>query len=260
MFAFRYALCAAILGIPPYAHGTSIVVKLNEQRILIAADTLGIDSAGAVHEDQCKLVSFGKAAFAAASISSFSSTLGSRSNWDAKSEAQSAYAGHNDDLEATADDWRSGAERYFGGLMISDRLRARSLVDSDPDHVLVAGVFVGWDIQRAAELIIDLVRFEEPYLAGVQHLREVLRSRDLPYTTNTVTQELIEGDSTRAKAVREEWQIKSKEFPTSAQDWRWLEFLIVKTSERSEVGKSVDILELNRDGHSEWLQNLTCQK
>ena len=113
---------------------------------------------------------------------------------------------------------------------------------------------------KAAELVIDLVRFEEPYLAGVQHLREVLRSRDLPYTTNTVTQELMEGNSTRAKAVREEWQIKSKEFPTSAQDWRWLEFLIVKTSERSEVGKSVDIFELNRDGHSEWLQNLTCQK
>src|ERR1017187_9923269 len=257
MCVLRYALCAAILGIP-CAQATSIVIKLNEQRILIAADTLGIDAAGVVHEDQCKIMSFGKAAFAAASISSFSSTMASGPNWDAKSEAQSAYAAHSDDIEAAADDWRSRAERYFRGLVISERVRARSLVHDDPDHVLVVGAFAGWDSHGAAELIIEAVRFEEPDLANVQHLVQALRPRDLPYTTNIVTQELIEGKSARADAVRAEWHRKSKKLGTADQDLRWMEFLIAKTSEWAKVGKKVDILEINRDGRSVWLQDVTC--
>ncbi|MGA2723492.1 MAG: hypothetical protein ABSG79_13910 [Bryobacteraceae bacterium] len=258
MCALRYALCAAILAVP-CAQATSIVIKLSDQRILIAADTLGIDSAGIVHQDQCKILLSGKAAFSAVSISSFSPTATSGSNWDAKSEAQSAFAVHKDDIEAAGNEWRSRAERYFGSLAGPDRLRAWSLVDGDPDHVLVAGVFAGWDAHGAAELIYELVRFEEPGLANVQHRREVLRSRQLPYTTNVVTQELIEGNSTRAEAARLEWQKKSREFSAAVQVWRRLEFLIVKTSEWTKVGKRVDILELNRDGPSMWLQNLTCQ-
>jgi|ERR1035441_5628918 hypothetical protein len=117
-----------------YAHATSVVVKLNAQRILIAADTLGIDSAGIVHEDQCKIVPFGKAAFAAASISSFSTTLPSTSNWDSKLAARSAYAASSGDVEAAANDWQARAEGYFDNLAALDRRRARSLVSSDPEH------------------------------------------------------------------------------------------------------------------------------
>jgi hypothetical protein len=249
----RYVLCA-IVGIS-YAHATSIVIKLQEQRIVIAADTLGIDSAGTVHEDQCKILPFGKAAFSVTGISSFSPTLASGSNWDAKSVAQAAYAAHTDDIEAAADDWGGRAERYFGGLAISDRLRARSLV-----HVLFAGVFVGWDSHGAAKLIFEMVRFEEPDLVRTQHRRAILTPRDLPYTTNVITQQLIEGNSTQTQAVNHEWRTRSKEFPTSERDWRWLEFLIEETSKLDKVGKRVDVLELNRDDHSNWLQNLTCQK
>lgn len=114
-----------------------------------------------MHEDQCKILPFSKAAFSVTGISSFSPILPSVSNWDAKSAAQAAYAAHTEDIEAAADDWGGRAEQYFGGLAISDRLRARSLVERDPEHVLFAGVFVGWDSHRAAKLIFELVRFEE---------------------------------------------------------------------------------------------------
>ena len=253
-----YLLCA-IIGIS-YAHATSIVIKLQERKITIAADTLGVDAAGIVHEDQCKIVPFGKAAFSVTGISSFSPTLSPGLNWDAKSAAQAAFAAHAEDIEAAADDWEGRAERYFGGLAISDRLRARSLVEGDPDHALFAGVFVGWDSHGVAKLIFELVRFEEPDLLRTQRRSAILTSRNLPYTTNAITQQLIEGNSTRTRALNHEWRTRSKEVPSSEREWRWLEFLIEETSKLDKVGKRVDVLELNRDDHSNWLQNLTCQK
>jgi hypothetical protein len=245
----RYLLLAAIFGIS-YAHATSVVIKLTQERI---------DSAGIVHEDQCKVLSVGKGAFAAASISSFSPTLPSPSNWDSMAAARSAYAASNEDVEAAANDWQARAEQYFGRLADPDRRRARSLVSSDPDHVLVEGVFVGWNSHGNAELIIEAVRFEEADLLRVQHLDQTLRPRDLPYTTNPITQELIEKNSKRGEAARADWRTQSKNLQPSDRDWRSLEFFIVRTSEWAKVGKGVDVLELDRDGHSRWFQNLTCR-
>ena|ERR1035438_1142913 len=71
MCALRYALCAAIFAVPS-AQATSIVIKLSDQRILIAADTMGIDSAGIAYQDQCKILLSGKAAFCG----------GLRGDWD----------------------------------------------------------------------------------------------------------------------------------------------------------------------------------
>jgi hypothetical protein len=82
--------------------------------------------------------------------------------------------------------------------------------------------------------------------------------RDLPYTTNDTTKKLIEGDPEQAKAVAKKWKKRSKKFPKSERDWRWLEFLVQATSDTDEaVGKEVDVLEIRRSG-STWLQNASC--
>jgi hypothetical protein len=258
---FRFALFA-LLGVS-CAHATSIVVKLGEQRIVIVADTLGVDAAGNVHEDQCKIVQVGRAAFAATGISSFtpsfSPTLSAVANWDAKSEARDAYAAHNDDVEAAANEWLAKAERYFIGLPIADRLRARSLTDGDPDNILVGGVFVGWSPSGSAKLIMEYVRFVEPDVIQVQHLIQMLPVRDLPYTTNAATKKLFEGDPTLAKLIGSKWKIRAKSFPKSEQNWRWLEFLVQQTSNYAKVGTKVDVLELRQNDQPAWLQNLTCK-
>lgn len=119
-------LCVSILG--SGAHATSIVAKLDEEKIVIAADTLGIDATGIRHEDQCKFVLLGNYDFAAASISGFSSTWPNGPAWDTKIEAQAAYRGHEKDMEAAARNWLERAERYFSNLSVADRLRAGSLV------------------------------------------------------------------------------------------------------------------------------------
>ena len=245
------------------AHATSIVIKVGEKKIVIAADTLGVDANGVDHEDQCKIVLSGGAAFAATGISSstpsLSSPLAAVRGWDAKSEASIAYADHNNDVEAAATEWLANAERYFTSLPPADQLRARSLTEGDPDHILVGGVFAGWGPGRNAKLIIEYVRYEEPDSPRVQHLIQKLPIRDLPYTTNAATQRLFETDPSLMRAVAAKWKTQAKAFPIYERQWRWLEFLVRQTSKYAKVGTTVDVLELRVDGHPIWLQNPTCK-
>jgi len=258
---FRFALFL-LIGVP-CAHATSIVVKIDKQNIVIAADTLGVDAAGGVHEDQCKIVLAGRAAFAATGISSFtpsfSASPSAMPNWDAKSEATISYAAHSNDVEAAANEWLTKAEQYFTHLALADQRRARSLTEGDPDYVLVGGVFVGWSASGNIKLIMEYVRYEKPYSGLVQHIVQILPIRDLPYTTNAVTQRLFETDLTLTKATAIKWKTQAKAFPESERGWRWLEFLIRQTSEYAKVGTTVDVLELRQNGQTVWLQNLTCK-
>jgi len=41
------------------------------------------------------------------------------------------------------------------------------------------------------------------------------------YTSNAITQELIEGHTNRTSEARKEWAMKSKTFPKEEQGWRW---------------------------------------
>jgi hypothetical protein len=258
---FRVALFT-LIGVS-FAHATSIVVNISEQRIVIAADTLGVDASGAVHEDQCKIVLAGRAAFAATGISSFtpsfSSSLSGVPGWDAKSEAANAYAAHNNDTEAAAKQWIIRAEQYFTGLPTADQQRARSLTVGDPDHVLVGGVFAGWGPNKNPILIMEYIRYESPNSAQVQHLIQTLPIRDLPYTTNAVTQKLFETDPTLIEETETKWKTQAEAISESERKWRWLEFLIQQTSKYAKVGTTVDVLELMQDGQPVWLQNPTCK-
>jgi hypothetical protein len=252
---FVLLVCLATL-----AHATSVVAKVGKDKIVIAADTLGIDAAGTTHEDQCKIVPLGKYVFAAASIATFSPTWPNTSSWDSKIEAQAAHKSHEGDIEAAASDWRERAERYFSNLRGADRLRARSMVASSPDHVLAVGVFVGWNAKGKAEFILEAIRYKEPDLEQIEQLIEILGSRDLPYTENVITAELIEGHTSRTSEARKEWEMKSKTFPKAERDWRWLEFLIQKTGTLTQVGQQVDVFQFTRTGHSEWLQRRACEQ
>jgi hypothetical protein len=251
---FVLLVCIATL-----AHATSVVAKVSEEKVVIAADTLGIDTEGTRHEDQCKIVPLGKYVFAAASIASFWTTL-PKSSWDSKVEAEAAYRSHETDIEAAASDWLERAERYFSNLRGADRMRARSMVASAPDHALTVGVFVGWNAKGKAEFVLEAIRYKEPNLEQIEHIIEFGRSRDLPYTSNVITQELIEGHTNRTSEARKEWAMKSKTFPKEELGWRWLEFLIQKTGAFADVGQKVDIMQLTREGHSEWLQRCACTK
>lgn len=251
---FMLLVCVATM-----AHATSVVAKVGTDKVVIAVDTLGIDGEGTRHEDQCKIVPIGKYVFAAASIASFWATL-PKSSWDSKTEAEAAYKDHESDMDAAASDWLERAERYFNNLRGADRMRARSMVASSPDHALAVGVFVGWSAKGKAEFVLEAIRYKEPNIEEVEHIIETSGSRDLPYTSNVITQELIEGHTDRSSEARKEWATKSEAFRKKEQGWRWLEFLIQKTGTFADVGQKVDIIQLTRKGRSEWLQRCACTK
>jgi hypothetical protein len=247
-----------LVCIPTFAHATSVVAKVSEENVVIAADTLGIDGDGTRHEDQCKIVPFGKYVFAAASIASFWTTS-PKSSWDSKAAAEAAHRSHEIDIDAAASDWLERAERYFSNLRGADRMRARSMVASSSDHALTVGVFVGWNAKGNAAFILEAIRYKEPNFDQVEHIIETSGSRDLPYTSNVITQELIEGHTNRTTEAGEEWAIKSKRFAKKELGWRWQEFLIQKTGAFTDVGQKVDIVELTRKGHLEWLERYACR-
>jgi hypothetical protein len=69
---------------------------------------------------------------------------------------------------------------------------------------------------------------------------------------------LVEGDSEHTRVIRKKWKKKSKTFPKSQRDWRWVEFLVESTSDDDKtVGKEADVLEVRQSG-STWLQNSGC--
>lgn len=239
------------------AQATSIVVKLTENKVVIAADTLGIER-GTKYEDQCKIEPLGKYAFAASGIASFLATS-PLSSWDAKAEAQAAYRSHDADIDAAASDWLERTERYFGHLSRIDRARARSMA-APSDHTLAIGIFVGWNLKGQPEFILEAVRYKEPSLGQVEHLIERDPPRVVPFTSHPTTLELIEGNTNRAREARTEWKVKSKMLPKKELGWRWLEFLIQKTGEFADVGRKVDVMQFTQEGNPEWLQTCACTK
>ena len=95
----------------------------------------------------------------------------------------------------------------------------------------------------------------------IQKSEQLLPFRELPYTTNLVTQELIEGNSERTREAAAEWQRKAASYPRKERGWRWDEFVIVTTAIYDEsVGQAIDVLEIPAGGKARWLQNSTCSE
>jgi hypothetical protein len=128
------------------------------------------------------------------------------------------------------------------------------------DHALTIGVFVSWNAKGKAGFVLEAIRYKEPNHEQIEHIIESGGSRDLLYTSNVITQELIEGHTNRTSEARKEWAMNSKTFPKEELGWRWLELLIQMTGAFADVGQKVDIIQLTRKGHSEWLQRCACTK
>ena len=129
---------------------------------------------------------------------------------------------------------------------------------SNSEHVLVDAFFIGWDNQDPL-LIWEKVYLDETSPSAVGIREQILPPRELPYTTNATTQELIEGNSPRTRSAMNEWEVKSSTLPEQERDWRKLEFVIKVTGEYEEtVGQTVNVLQLPASGLAVWLQNSTC--
>jgi hypothetical protein len=116
--------------------------------------------------------------------------------------------------------------------------------------------------QRLSTVIAEHIGLnQEPSMLNLNpivSLTGFLGERDLPYSTNAWTNKLSGDDPKMASTFAKEWVEKSKKFPRSETDWRWVAFLIESTNAYDNtVGKDADVLEIKTSG-THWLRHRTC--
>jgi hypothetical protein len=245
------------------ASATSIVVQVDAKRIFFAADTHGdkLDTGSQIgDESECKIVPLSHAAFAITGNMDYvrnrlDDTVAS---WDSRVDAREAYGAHDGDLLATVADWSERAKRHYSSFYRAAPTRVAQLARANNQNILLVGMFVGFPGGQAT-LIMQLVYLDEKQLTPILDRQVVLPARDLPYTSNAITQDLIEGHSERAMSAEAEWRKKSASIPASERKLRRLEFVIQETSKYDRaVGTHVNILEISADQNPKWSQNSTC--
>jgi hypothetical protein len=251
------------------AYATSVVASLGLQRIILAADTRAAllepgssENIHHFHEDSCKIIPLGPTAIAVSGNRDYKRNMKTDPipDWDALLDAKAAYAAQGNDLHEMAKDWARRSARHYAFFYAAVPQRVRRLASGNPDHVLIMAFVVGWR-GRIPLLYWEKVYLDEELLSPIQVSEQLLPYRGLPYTTNAVTQGLIEGDSQRMKDAVAKWKETSLTIPTNEQGWRWVEFLIKSTASYEEnVGQKVNVIQIPLGGQAEWLQNLTCRE
>jgi hypothetical protein len=129
----------------------------------------------------------------------------------------------------------------------------------NPEHVLVTAFFVGWEA-TVPLLIWQKVYLDETEAHGVAIREQVLPLRELPYTSNAVTQDIIEGNSPSAVSMRNQWKASSLLVPDRELDWRQMEFFVFATSKYDPtVSPIANVLEIRVGSKANWLHNPSCQ-
>lgn len=266
----------------PLAWATSVVAKVEKNRIILAADTRrkalssGAANSRDFHDDYCKISALPKVGFAAAGYSDHTEKNDAGGviwSWSASEDAQASYRLHLNNITEMADDWRTREVEIFSTLYVLHENLVKELAGADGKTPLVIGHFVGWDSEGRPTLILEsIVLYQGPFslsnlaiappssvLAPIVGYRTVLLERDLPYSTNNYTESLIEGDPALSSPVAKKWSEGAKRLSESERDWRWVEFLIRRTADHDEaVGKCVAVLEIQPSGTT-WLQPQVCR-
>jgi hypothetical protein len=251
-------LCHAALA-------TSVVVQLEKNQIIFAADTRGnkLDPGSqATDETECKIVPLEDMAFALTGNMDYLShdPFDSVASWDSREDGRMAFADHKTDLFAMIQEWSDHAKDHYETFYRAAPRRVAQLAAANTQNVLLAGLFAGFH-NGVSTLILQIVFLNE---AGLPHIRDsqvILPLRDLPYTSNAITQELIEGHTERTTAADSQWRRILPSIPLAMRNLRRPEFLIQETGKYDiTVGQRVDILKISPHKRPQWLQNSTCPK
>jgi hypothetical protein len=260
----RMTGCAVfLLLLSGSADATSIVIQIYQSRILIAADTRGskLDvGTKSVDETECKIVPLGNSAVALSGNEDYVPTQLSDpvASWDSRSDAREAYAEQRGDLVATVDNWAARAERHYLSFYFANPGRVKQLAEANSENVLLVGLFSGFPEGKAI-LLVRIVYLDEHLLQPIQDKQFVLSARELPYTSNGITQDLIEGHSQKTVAANAAWLKKLRSIPVSSRALRRVEFLVQFTANYdATVGTRVNVLEIFQNKKPRWLQDFTC--
>jgi hypothetical protein len=251
--AFLVVLCRT-------AWATSLVVQLEPNRILIAADSRTSPENAPFTDTTCKIKFWADTAFAPSGYARYEASRKGDplSAWDAWSAASQAHQSHLGNLSAMATAWSVPALRHFK-LMSSLYPGYTNDLIKTGGAVLVDGFFVGFH-GAAPLLVVALIEATagNPPPTSARQLTPPLR--DLPYSSNGETQRLLDGQDPTAEKAWKKWKKKAALIEPSERTMRRLEFFIQETTQYDpRVGGPVNILELRPNKAPRWLQNRTCR-
>jgi hypothetical protein len=250
-------------------HATSIIVDFTPERIILVADSrtgkndVDVDR-NIYRDDSCKLAVLGRVLIFA-STGYFAYTPRSSADfvpeWQVGTEAVKALALVSDhDPLKIAQTWANNITGYFQTFYFADPQRVREL-SAYLHNFLLTGIFAGKSLDGSLIVNTAFIRFDGdrpimPLLNSVGKLEQ----RDRPYSTNDVTQELIDQKTERARKAADAWKKLAVSIPLAERQLRWLEYLIEQTGiVDATVGGKANVLRVTRDGSASWLDNQTCK-
>ncbi len=254
------------LSIPVGA--TTVILDVRANKIIVVADSRAVDTnlnSKTVRDDKCKIVVLGnEIAFAETGQEGYT-PAGVRDpvpGWHGTVEAINAYNGTPDhEIDAVAKTWAiqvtDNFQRFYG--FAPQRVRGLTV-----QGVLMEGLFSGTNREGKVQLYLarvaldDTLQTREGASIPIGYSVDLLPPKDRPYTTNAVTQELLDNKTERAKKSANLWTKTSIDIPLADRRLRWLEFLAEETSKYDpEVHAPINAVEI-RPKLAFWLQNKTC--
>jgi hypothetical protein len=258
----------SVLLTGPPLFGTTLVVKLENDHIILASDTRQERfNPGSVamtqspgDDGRCKVRALGAIGFA---VTGFVEYRGENSSqplpdWNANLDAAEAFGKAGNDIRAVAADWAQRAVSHFELIYGARPAWLKQLASENPNNLLQVAFFAGWD-KGSPVLVLEIVAFDE-------HATPVIRAReqnraiaDAAFSTNAITQELVDGSSERAQKAADEWDSLSEGIGTQDLGWKHVEFLIKKTAIYDPaVSPVVDVLSITDGKPATWIQKGAC--
>jgi hypothetical protein len=247
---------------------TTLVVKLENNQILLAADTRqerfnqGPTALvqGTGDDGRCKIRVLGQIGFAATGFLEYQANDPSNpaADWSAFADASATFDKVGDNIRVVAAEWAQRSASHFIALHAQEPERVKQMAGANPENLLQIALFAGWD-RRTPVLLMEIVSFD-PKASPMIGTREIeWPLGDVAFSTNTITQELINGVSSRAQKAVEEWDTKSEDLATSDLGWKHVEFYIEKTAAYDPgVSTVVDVVSLSAGKPATWLRKGAC--
>lgn len=258
-FASSLAMCVLAA---PQLHATSIIVRLEKDRILVATDNRAgmtsrsaFGSSSSTVDNACKIHLFGGTAVAVAGTISNSESR-SHQGWDAFSDAQMAYQLKGENTAEFAKTWDKLSADHVAAYALSNPNFVNDFGIKSGATIMYGAYFLRW-IFGSPVVLLEWVAPEANRIQTYEYVVPPALGAEM--STNAKTEELIKGETPRAQAVARKWKLLSRQYPQSDVSWRHLEFLIRETSKLdTDVSPSADVLEITTSDKFIWLHKSAC--
>jgi hypothetical protein len=245
------------------ALATSVTAQIEVNRIYVAADSRTSNPEHGIHSDgMCKIILFKRAAFTVTGQSDMIYADSGEVAWDGFKLAQKVYADNKGNLIDASIAWVTQSVDFFTPFF-SHQVQEGERILVGGGSQIASSFFFGFFPSTGRPRIFTAsvyVDREGSLPRKPRPVSQILLPREEPYSSNGITQELLDGFTERAKAAQARWVEKAKSIKPSDRDIRRLEFFIKETEKYDiHVGGPINILEITADKDPQWPQNHTCQ-